>query len=137
MPQVIAIDDGSWKIPTKYKVEQMSVHKAIEMYSSKHIIVLCSWMPFHVDWTDIFRSYGVEEYILIGESYDGNCGHNWKTWGNRGYLDDDSKQTFIPPFEADGYEASIIPQLTPHTFSRFDSIDSSNGVTVSFRKIKK
>jgi hypothetical protein len=137
MPQVIAIDDGSWNIPTKYPVERMTVQKAMKMYSSKHIIVVCSWMPFHVDWTQTFRSYGVQEYILIGESYDGNCGHNWKTWGNIGYLDEENQESSLPPFLIDGYEASILTQLTPHTFSRFDSVDSSNGVTVSFRKMKR
>ncbi len=31
----------------------------------------------------------VEEYILIGEADDGSCGHNWRTWGNPNFRDDD------------------------------------------------
>ena len=134
IPDVIAIDDGSWHIRTKADVEKMSVAKAVKKYaSSNHVIVLCSWMPAGVDWTALFRKERVDEYILIGESDDGNCGDNWETWGNPEFRDSDDTNT-LPPFKADGYEASTLKSLTPHSFSIFDSRDSSNSTTVSFRR---
>ena len=134
-PQVIAIDDGSWKIRKKSEVEKMTAAQATQKYASKHVIVVCSWMPMGVDWTASFRIGGVDEYILIGESHDGNCGDNWQTWGNPDFRDDDDEGQ-KPPHQVDGYETFNLSKLSPHSFSRFDSADSSNSATVSFRKVK-
>lgn len=47
--------------------------------------VLSCWMPMGHDWTAAFRAKAsVREYILIGESDYGICGHPWRTWGFRG-----------------------------------------------------
>lgn len=136
-PKVIAIDDGSWSIRKKADVERLSVAKAVKKYaSSHHVIVLCSWMPMGIDWTAVFRKENVDEYILIGEFQDGNCGDNWKTWGNPEFRDSDDANT-LPPFKADGYNAHYhtLKSLAPHSFSIFDSRDSANTTTVSFRRV--
>lgn len=135
LPKVIAIDDGSWNIRRKADVEKLSVANAVKKYaSSHHVIVLCSWMPMGIDWTASFRRERIDEYILIGESHDGNCGDNWETWGNPEFRHcDDAIQ--LPPFEADGYKASTLESLAPHSFSIFDSQDSANSTTVSFRRV--
>lgn len=91
MPSVVAADDGSWSIMVseKVNVEKLGVEEAIARYatdSEQQVIVLCSWMPMGDDWTPIFRKGGVDEYILIGESDDGQCGDNWETWGNHDFL---------------------------------------------------
>jgi hypothetical protein len=91
IPSVVAADDGSWSITVsdKANVEKLGVEAAIARYAtdSEHqVIVLCSWMPMGDDWTPIFRKGGVDEYILIGESDDGQCGDNWETWGNHDFL---------------------------------------------------
>lgn len=136
-PTIIAIDDGSWNVTKKSSVQRMTAAEAVEKYATvNHVIVLCSWMPMGIDWTATFRRNGVSEYILIGESYDGNCGDNWETWGNPEFRsDDDSRE--VPPYEQDGYEPFHLSNLSPYSFSRFDSSDSSNSATVAFRKVER
>lgn len=136
-PKIIAIDDGSWNVRKRSNVQRMTAAEAVKKYApANHVIVLCSWMPMGVDWTAAFRRNGVAEYILIGESHDGNCGDNWETWGNPEFRrDDDSRE--IPPYELDGYEPFHLWNLSPYSFSRFDSSDSSNSATVAFRKIER
>lgn len=148
------------------QVEQLSVDKAIEKYApsakddNKRLIVLCSWMPPGEDWTRLFRQpvnqeltqvddvgesnqhdlqqrvTPVEEYILIGESDDGTCGHNWYTWGNFAFHptnDNDMKEVELAPYEADGYTRVELEDLSALQFSRFDCKRSSESRTVSFR----
>jgi hypothetical protein len=91
IPSVVAADDGSWSITVSKKanVEKLGVEEAIARYatdSKQQVIVVCSWMPMGDDWTPIFRKGGVDEYILIGECDDGQCGDNWETWGNHDFL---------------------------------------------------
>jgi hypothetical protein len=96
LPTIIASDNGAWGISPIAPVEKQTVQEAIDAYSAidddgtnvYHIIVLCSWMPMNEDWTAIFRRHRVDEYILIGECDDGQCGDNWATWGNIRHLDD-------------------------------------------------
>lgn len=135
-PHVVAVDDGSWGISPKTKeVERMKFADAIKKYSAdyEHIIVLCSWMPMGQDWTASFRKEGVKEYILIGESDDGNCGCNWETWGNPVFREDDDDRT-SPAYKMDRYKRRSLSSLAPYQFSRFDSADSINSTTISFRK---
>jgi hypothetical protein len=139
---VISVDDGSWRIKPKASVEKLGVDEAIKKYAndpSKQVIILCSWMPASVDWTASFRSGEVDEYILIGEYDDGNCGENWETWGSHEFLPEnfqvfDLQLEKTTLFEADGYTRQTLLGLQPHHFSRFDSSDSSNSATVSFRR---
>jgi hypothetical protein len=110
-PVLVATDDGSWSIFPRAPVERLSVEQALERYApvlppapstpspsaqadSNHggrvTIVLCSWMPMDVDWTRLFRRHRVDEYVLIGERDDGQCGHNWETWGNPHFFEDEA-----------------------------------------------
>ena len=58
----------------------------------------------NTDWTSIFRqNHGVDEYILIGECDDGQCGDNYLTWGNPHNFDDDDDNidvTVTTPLES-------------------------------------
>ena len=138
---VISVDNGSWRIKPKASVEPLGVDAAIKKYAcdpSKQVIVLCSWMPTDIDWTCIFRAGKVDEYILIGEYDDGNCGDNWETWGSHEFLPENFRvldlQTDKPSlFEIDGYKRQTLENLRFYQFSRFDSADSSNSATISFR----
>lgn len=158
VPNIVAVDDGSWKIGEKAKVLRLGVEEALSQYTGEtQTIVLCSWMPMNVDWTSRFRDFEVNEYILIGETDDGTCGDNWETWGNPAFLSDDiseelmgsslhdnaanapeahnAREKIPPPYEIDGYKRLEMDFLAPHQFSRFDSSVSKAGRTVVFRSL--
>ena len=144
VPEVVATDDGSWEIIPGAPVEKLSFEKALEKYAvndSRQVIVLCSWMPMGVDFTALFRDYNVEEYILIGEYDDGNCGHNWQTWGNMESrldnlegTDDTDSSSIVPLFEAEGYKRVELSDLSKYHLSRFDCSVSCGSKTFSFRR---
>ena len=163
VPTIIASDSGAWGISPIAPVVQQTVEEALEPYLSPNttthpqqvqynVIVLCSWMPMNTDWTSIFRqNHGVDEYILIGECDDGQCGDNWLTWGNPHHIleeeDDDAMKNDgssdnaptppvqpTPSYILDGYVRYDLNELAPHQFSRFDCRTSKTGRTVSFRK---
>ena len=136
-PQVVAVDNGSWKIAPRFPVLNMSAKKALDLYATgdRQVIVLCSWMPMGDDWSKLFRKHQVDEYILIGEADDGQCGDNWRTWGNPAYAPDpEGLETSPASYTLDGYERQLLSELIPHQFSRFDSTRSKNGQTTSFRR---
>jgi hypothetical protein len=141
-PEIIATDDGSWKIFPKADVESLDMKGSLEKYTQKDgkLIVLCSWMPMQEDWTQVFRDFGVDEYILVGEADDGTCGCNYLTWGNPDFKnfarieEGDLTPQEIPGYEKDGYIRSDIDALAAHQFSRFDCEVSKSGKTVSFRR---
>jgi hypothetical protein len=168
VPSVVATDDGSWRIEEKAPVERWNVEDALVQYCYKYLgdgqsqpkqtIVLCSWMPMNEDWSKLFRSSKVDEYILIGECDDGQCGDPWETWGNTSALDEEiiientsmsslantdyeqpatntKNNDPIPPYRVDGYERVDLNELAKHQFSRFDCRYSKSGRTVSFRRI--
>ena len=158
IPTIVATDDGSWRIEPKANVERLSVDEALKKYSAAqndgsifnsnlhHLIVLCSWMPMGDDWTKLFRDANADEYILIGECDDGNCGHNWYTWGNVEFCEDNNgdetaeeiditKKDLIPDYVLNGYKRSELEPLSKLQFSRFDSVVSSGSKTISFQKI--
>ena len=180
--EVVATDDGSWNVSPKAPVERLSFEQALDKYApqvllpssssdaaevgdctSAHnniVIVVCSWMPQGVDWTEQFRRHNVDEYVLIGECDDGQCGDNWSTWGNPHFCDDDRAEDRDakdhpetegaadgsdpeppsmdhPPFVMDGYERVNLDELAPHQFSRFDCRVSRSGRTVSFRRHRR
>lgn len=159
IPQLIATDDDSWNIEPKATVESLSYEQALAKYAihvdidegneKPQIIVLCSWMPMGDDWTTCFREYKVDEYILIGECDDGQCGDNWLTWGNPYYREDyeellqgessvidkaTATVDLTPPYQQDGYERVELDYLHQFQFSRFDSRVSKTGKTISFRR---
>lgn len=163
IPTIIASDNGTWGISPIANVERLSVQEAIDANTGnddKQIIVICSWMPMNEDWSASFRYGHVDEYILIGECDDGQCGDNWETWGNPRHLADDfdddalsesslsaatgydsssttetpTQSKTLPPYLRDGYERRDLDELSPYQFSRFDCRSSKSGKTVSFRR---
>ncbi len=73
-----------WIEESKFEVEKADVLAAL----SKHVpsIVICSWMPEGIDWTDAFANTpGVREYILIGNP-DHTGKHNY-SWENHSLLE--------------------------------------------------
>jgi len=138
LPKVIATDDGSWNIQPKVKVEKLSVVEAMKKYNTNennhHLIIICSWMPMGEDWTQAFRDAGADEYILIGECDDGNCGHNWHTWGNPDFSVEEEESKNVPSYVSDGFKRKDLDDLSILQFSRFDSAVSSGSKTISFRK---
>jgi hypothetical protein len=125
----VATDDGSWRISARAPVERLSVEEALEKYAAtpsagdddpdenvgastrRHrprprVTVLCSWMPMGLDWTALFRRHEVDEYVLVGECDDGQCGHNWETWGNPHFRDDDQTGAADNDDERD---ATVVP----------------------------
>jgi hypothetical protein len=166
VPSVVATDDGSWRIGEKAPVERWNVEDALAQYCYQYpedgqsppiqTIVLCSWMPMNEDWSALFRSSKVDEYILIGECDDGQCGDSWETWGNTSVLDEEisvenvstsslastnqghhatKNDDPIPPYCVDNYERVDMNELGKHQFSRFDCRYSKSGRTVSFRRM--
>jgi hypothetical protein len=163
IPTVVASDSGAWNISPIGNVKRHTVQEAVDSYAALFgysVIVLCSWMPMNEDWSATFRKSDVEEYILIGECDDGQCGDNWETWGNPKHLLDDidsaldsSEESFsvgraeyaqnpvdsdkacviLAPYLVDGYERHDL-DFALHQFSRFDCQMSKFGSTVSFRR---
>lgn len=171
IPTVIATDNGSWKVFPKSDVEMLGFQESLEKYANRNhiqndddhgstsktqVIILCSWMPMNEDWSATFRQYGVDEYILIGECDDGQCGDNWLTWGNPHFLADpqtpgtiisssnggggdgsprhESIQRTTALYQVDGYIRKELSDMQKFQFSRFDSSTSKYGKTVSFRR---
>jgi hypothetical protein len=157
----VATDDGSWRISARGPVERLSVEEALDKYAAmpsadddhdendgastrrRHrprprVTVLCSWMPMGLDWTARFRCHEVDEYVLVGECDDGQCGHNWETWGNphfrdddqRGATDNDERDGSVDPYSAsterrelvdsESWQTSIRP---PHVVDGYERRD--------------
>merc|ERR1712060_530383 len=144
---VIATDNGSWKINHGGNVKHLNVQQAMTNYGDQEdiqLIVISSWMPYGHDWTHLFRQKKVYEYILIGETDNGNCAHKWYTWGNPDYNNynrnwearDESIEayTVMPPYQADRYERVDLEDLSELQYARFDTSKSRCSSTVSFRK---
>jgi len=154
IPDIFATDDGSWSIVQREVVEKLSLEEAMAKYSGatsgisdqsqrKQLIIICSWMPMGEDWTAAMRSGGADEIILIGEADNGNCGHNWKTWGNPKFRDDEgdpacegNQSSIEAPYVTDGWVRQDLDELSMLQYSRFDSKRSRNSMTVSFRRKK-
>ena len=113
---------------------------------------------------EIRATSSVREYVLVGESDDGCCGHNWLTWGNPAFrpggaaLSGDARRTLraansagapgapgedhlsegtaMAPYAEDGWERHNIRDVSRLQLSRFDSEDFvGNSCTVSFRRL--
>lgn len=79
--KIIATDSGNhgdYVVKPIFPVEKLDDKEALTKYTPT--IVICSWMPDGVDFTEDFRrTASVQEYILVGQM-DG-VGDSWKTWG--------------------------------------------------------
>lgn len=79
--EIIATDSGSWGLGAHHPVACMDHGEAFNRYRPD--IVIASWMPDNIDWTqDMRNTSSVVEYLLIGEGAGGNCGDDWLTWGS-------------------------------------------------------
>lgn len=78
--------------------------------------------------------------MLLGEVYDGACGHNFATWGNPAYapLGRANEPPPPPPYKADGWAVHEVPEVARWQLSRFASDASDdcerNSHCVSFRR---
>jgi len=144
---VLACDNGSWPLDTALRfggVEARAFRAALREHAP-HLVV-CSWMPMGVDWTATFRSCAsVREYVLLGELFDGACGHNWLTWGNAAFREGHDKghdevqghAVETPPHERDGWTMREVPEVSRWQLSRFASDTSDcefNSYCVSVRR---
>ena len=128
--EVTATDDSSWRFAPAFPVENVDAERAAE---GAHVAV-AAWMPSGVDWTESFRrSTKLVEYILIGEAWDGCCGHNWRTHGNPAFSDEVSSPR--PPYERDGFEKRELRHLSKLQLSRYDCKQfAGSSRTFSFRR---
>ena len=138
---VVACDDNAdtYRPTTFGRVERMDYREALKVYRP-HLVV-CSWMPMAVDWTaDFRRCPTVGEYLLLGECYDGACGHNFLTWGNPDFTaapDGAGDGRISPPHESDGWHTEEVHALSRWMLSRFAS-DSADceclSTAIAFRR---
>ena len=133
-------DPASRRVGRFGNVEPLDYREALELY--KPHLVLASWMPMGVDWSQAFRRCPtVGEYVLLGEFYDGACGHNWKTWGNpafcNAFCDGDGDAPSLPPHATDGWSTEELPDVSRWMLSRFASDeegDVCHSAAIAFRR---
>ena len=111
-------------------------------------VVLICWHPIREDWTRTVRlTPSVFEYVLVGETDFGACGHPAETWGLSGdalsdELEEDElsdeleRHEWQPPHEADGFERVDLDALSKHQVCRTDEpwLKARRSGTVSFRR---
>ncbi len=131
--QIYAADSGEWNLSTDFPVEQIDHNQALAKYNPD--IVIFSWMPYESDYTKDFRSYAsVREYILIGETDHGCCGHVWETWGEKWDFEDHDQK----PYQKDSFERFDLQDLGRLQICRTDQLlDWRHSKTVSFRRQAK
>lgn len=73
---IIATDDGSWKIPIHGEVEHLDAIEAIRKYNPE--VVIASWLPMgELDLAIL--SEQVPNFITIGET-EGGCTGSYRIW---------------------------------------------------------
>lgn len=135
--KIIAVDSGEWGIKPVFEVEKMDYREALKKYNPQ--IIICSWMPYKVDFTGDFRATAsVKEYILIGETDGGCCGDEWLTWGYRplSYEEGEEEKSLTPPYAEDGFEREDLMDISRKQICRtdFPPFKRFNSRTVSFRR---
>lgn len=138
---IIATDSGKAAVGTRFPVEQADYTDALQAHQPT--IVISSWMPQGVDFSQGMRNTAsVQEYILIGETDGGACGHTWETWGVPDWDNEDPGEDYSQaPYEKDGFQREDLDDVSKNQVSRtddFDSTDPKNGSvskTVSFRRV--
>jgi len=146
---VVGCDDFTNQIPTttlfdttetettcnNVTLVQCSASDALNKYSPT--IVLCSWMPSGIDFTEQIRqTEHVQEYLLVGIANTSTCGDEWATWGVVGDdgddygLDSDSIPTYE---EGHCFVRKNIDSISKWQICRFDSsVCRGFSSTVSF-----
>ena len=85
------------------------------------------------DLTYILRNCeSVSEYIMIGETDDGNCGCPWLSWGNENFRTDKEELE-----KWDKFERVDLHHLSELQLSRYNSNEAKTSATVSFRRRKQ
>ena len=133
----VATDNGSWGIDPNHAVEKLDVVQALEKYAGKkgeekniNVIVICAWHPMACDLTYLFRANtNVSEYIMIGQTDNGNCGCPWLTWGNEEFNDDNAPNEVLRDFERHD-----LKDLSRLQLSRYNSSEVKTSNTVSFKR---
>lgn len=151
---IININDNEWK-KGKDNMQLLIESKCNEQLKNTsikgqklNVIIICSWMPFGIDYTKYFRNGSLREnnihimeYILIGPTYPRlfSCGDDYHTWGVSDKKEKDD--TIIAPFEKDGYEKINLEFLSDLQYCKFDTTTATAGFmrdsnTISFRKME-
>jgi len=131
---VVATDDDTWGLTKGSRgVLKMDYVRAMTEIADEDTVVLVSWMPQGVDWTGEIRKAGVKGYVLVGEVFDGCCGHQWETWGNPVHRPkgDEGEGTV---FEREGYAMEVVGD-GGNQISRYCSEKSRVTRTVLFRRV--
>jgi len=71
----------------------------------------------------------VSEYIMIGQTDNGNCGCPWLTWGNEEFNDDNAPNEVLRDFERHD-----LKDLSRLQLSRYNSSEVKTSNTVSFKR---
>lgn len=131
--RVVAVDDFSSRIGTLAPVEQLDCAAALRKYAPD--VVLASWMPAGVDWTEAVRACAsVRGYVLLGEADSSTCGDLWATWGvlppvgcarcdfeGCGRCDTGLDEDSVAPFKEDGFARASLESVAHFQICRFDS----------------
>ena len=131
--EIIATDSGAWNLGKRFAVEPYTNKEALTRFQPD--LVLVSWMPAGTDWSASFRRAGVANYIICGEADDGCTGHNWLTWGNpefreqetdvsisiSGQHEKQNKSPLTPLYKRDGYVRQDLVELKKLQLQRYDS----------------
>lgn len=134
--KVIAVDNGQDIIKPLVPVENLDQKEALRKYQPQ--IVISSWMPNDVDFTQDFRNTpSVQEYLLIGEPDSGMCGDGLATWGNHGLGYPENEP---PPWVKDGFQREDLDDISQFQICRGDDpwdlgLGESISETVSFRRL--
>ena len=128
---VVATDSGQWRFAPRHEVKAASAEAAAD---GAHV-ALVAWMPMGVDWTSSWRVLPqLSEYVVVGEAWNGCCGHNWDTWGNPAYAPAGA-DVEAPPYEADGFAKRELADLSRAQLSRYDcAAYAGNSRTFSFKR---
>jgi hypothetical protein len=117
--KIIAIDSEEDNIKKVFPVEKMDIKEALEKHRPD--IAISSWMPYKIDFTnDIRKCKNLKEYILIGESDAGCCGHPFETWGYPHWELIEAGIEIEAPYKKDGFERKNHPDLKKLQMCRID-----------------
>jgi hypothetical protein len=127
-PKLVATDNLEFGLTTHFPVQRIGHVEALRMVPGPTLVIV-SWMPSGVDFTESIRDCAsVQEYILIGEADGSVCGDASKSWG---VSDTPSAEQSV---NVGGFER-IDVGLTPLQICRSDSSAACGfSRTVSFRR---
>ena len=150
--RVVAVDDFSSRIGTLAPVEQLDCAAALRKYAPD--VVLASWMPAGVDWTEAVRACAsVRGYVLLGEADSSTCGDLWATWGvlppvgcarcefeGCGRCDTGLDEDSVAPYKEDGFARASLESVAHFQICRFDSAAArgfSSAVVFTRQRLEK